>query len=537
MENSKQNIWLPLIATACIALGLVMGYTVSNSRRYYGRSANPAAGLNKIDYTLGLIQSAYIDSIPSDTLIEALMPELMAQLDPHSVYIPASDMQAVNEPLDGEFDGIGVIFNMTTDTVVVLNIIAGGPSYKAGIMPGDRIITIGSDTVSGRHIEQDDIVGRLRGKRGTVVNVGIERQNVKGLVKVDITRDKIPVKSIDAAFIIQPTIGYVKLTSFSRNTHKEFVEAVTKLKKQGMERLVLDLRGNSGGFLDQAIMIADELLPAQKPIVYTKDRAGHEEREYSTGKGSLQQLPLVVLIDEYSASSSEILTGAIQDNDRGTVVGRRSFGKGLVQSQIPFPDGSAIRLTVARYYTPTGRSIQKPYRRGQAGYEDDIYNRYMGGQFFSADSIHFADSLRYTTPGGKTVYGGGGIMPDVFVPLDTLEMTPYYYTVTGKNILYKYTLDYTDAHRARINRIKTLEELQKFLDADSGLLEDFVAYASRQGVRPDRKQIAKSGRLMTALLRAYIGRNTELQDEGYFANIRPVDAALLKALEVVSEER
>ncbi|MBR3931902.1 MAG: S41 family peptidase, partial [Tidjanibacter sp.] len=329
--------------------------------------------------------------------------------------------------------------------------------------------------------------------------------------------------------------GYVRLTSFARTTHTEFVEAIDRLKGEGMQSLIFDLRGNSGGYLDQAILMTNEFLPEGKLMVYTEDRLGVQQKEFSTGGGRLTELPLVVLIDEYSASSSEIVAGALQDNDRGTIVGRRSFGKGLVQSQIPFNDGSAIRLTVAKYYTPTGRSIQKPFVRGAEGYNEDIWNRYESGQFFSADSIHFADSLKFTTPKGKTVYGGGGIMPDVFVPLDTLDMTPYYYAVTGFNILYRYTLDYADKHRKAINSIRTVEQLEAFLNDDKALLEDFVRYASEKGIKPNRAEIAKSRVLIESLLRAYIARNTELQDNGYFSQIWPADPTLLKAFELLQE--
>ena len=538
-QNRKSALWIPIIACTLV-LGVWAGFNIS---RLAMRAKAPAAtaapisrAASKIDLTLGLVERVYVDPINKDSIVEALMPRLMEQLDPHSTYISAKDMQAVNEPLEGEFDGIGVVFNMGTDTVVVLNIIAGGPSYKAGVLPGDRIITIDGDTVAGRKIEQNKVVERLRGKRGSEVTIGIQRQNVEGLVDVTITRDKIPVKSIDAAFMIRPKVGYVRLTSFARTTHTEFVEAIEKLKKAGMESLIFDLRGNSGGYLDQAIRMTNEFLPKGQLMVYTEDRLGTQQKEYSTGGGRLTDIPLVVLIDEYSASSSEIVAGALQDNDRGTIVGRRSFGKGLVQSQIPFTDGSAIRLTVAKYYTPTGRSIQKPFVRGGEGYNEDIWHRYESGQFFSADSIHFADSLRFTTPKGKTVYGGGGIMPDVFVPLDTLDMTPYYYAVTGFNILYRYTLDYADKHRKAINNIHTVAQLDDFLNRDTMLLDDFVWYAAEKGIKPNRKEIAKSKVLLESMLRAYIARNTELQDSGYFSQIWPADPTLLKAFELLEAE-
>ena len=539
-NSRKSTLWIPTVVACALALGVWAGFNIS---RLAMRAKAPAAtaapisrAASKIDLTLGLVERVYVDPINKDSIVEALMPRLMEQLDPHSTYISAKDMQAVNEPLEGEFDGIGVVFNMGTDTVVVLNIIAGGPSYKAGVLPGDRIITIDGDTVAGRKIEQNKVVERLRGKRGSEVTIGIQRQNVEGLVDVTITRDKIPVKSIDAAFMIRPRVGYVRLTSFARTTHTEFVEAIEKLKKVGMESLIFDLRGNSGGYLDQAIRMTNEFLPKGQLMVYTEDRLGTQQKEYSTGGGRLTDIPLVVLIDEYSASSSEIVAGALQDNDRGTIVGRRSFGKGLVQSQIPFTDGSAIRLTVAKYYTPTGRSIQKPFVRGGKGYNEDIWHRYESGQFFSADSIHFADSLRFTTPKGKTVYGGGGIMPDVFVPLDTLDMTPYYYAVTGFNILYRYTLDYADKHRKAINNIHTVAQLDDFLNRDTMLLDDFVWYAAEKGIKPNRKEIAKSKVLLEAMLRAYIARNTELQDSGYFSQIWPADPTLLKAFELLEAE-
>ncbi|MDY3979244.1 MAG: S41 family peptidase [Tidjanibacter sp.] len=538
MNSNKTALLAPIVIAVAVAVGILAGYRAAHNSQDATTVESSVKGRstgNKLDATLQLIGSVYVDSVSPDSLVEELMPELMAHLDPHSVYIPASEMEEVNQPLEGEFDGIGVVFNMATDTVIVLNIIAGGPSYKAGILPGDRIITIDSDTVAGRKVPQNNVVERLRGKRGTKVTVGIERQNVDHLANIDIIRDKIPVNSIDAAFMIRPEVGYIKLTNFSRSTRDDFMKELSKLQTKGMSRLIFDLRGNSGGYLDQAIALADEFLPEGKLIVYTEDRNGKQTKEFSSGRGSSTEIPLVILIDEYSASSSEILAGAVQDNDRGLIIGRRSYGKGLVQTQIPFSDGSAIRLTIARYFTPTGRSIQKPYKLGEAGYEDDLYNRYLNNEFFSAEGIHFDDSLKYTTPAGKTVYGGGGIMPDIFVPLDTLEMTPYYYKVNGLNILYRYTIEYTDAHRRAINRITTLEELDKFFAADQRLLDDFVDYAARKGVTPNTKEIATSARLIRALLKGYIGRNTELQDAAYIYEIAPVDNSLSRAIEEIDK--
>ena len=504
---------------------------------YFGRVVDELSrSNNKLTYTLSLIDREYLDAIPADTLIEHLMPKLMEQLDPHSVYIAASEMQEVNEPLEGEFDGIGVVFNMATDTVIVLNVIPSGPSDKAGIRNGDRIMRIDDSLVAGRKVPQTEIVKKLRGPRGTEVRLSLERQGITAPVEVTVVRDAIPLKSIEASFMMTPQTGYIRLSQFARTSIDELMEALDQLDAQGMKNLIFDLRGNSGGYLDQAIEIANEFLPAGVPIVYTEDRNGKRYEELSDGTGESTGLALAVLIDEESASSSEILAGALQDNDRGTIIGRRSFGKGLVQRQIPFVDGSAVRLTVARYLTPTGRSIQKPYRTGdEESYREDLINRYLNNEFFSADSIRFADSLKFTTPGGKTVYGGGGIMPDIFVPLDTTDMTRYFLEVSGRNIIYRYTIEYADRHRAELDKIESLDDLRRFLDADRTLLDDFVRYAERQGVKPDAHQIAVSRKLITAQLRAYISRNTKLESNGFYDNIHVIDKTVTKALEILEK--
>ncbi|MBQ6604110.1 MAG: S41 family peptidase [Tidjanibacter sp.] len=540
--NKKTKILLPLIVAVALVLGLWIG-SVASGNRYARISSELIRSMgntphDKLSYVMQIIDAAYIDPVNMDTIREALMPELMAQLDPHSIYIPATDMSDVNENLEGEFDGIGVVFNMATDTIVVLNVIAGGPSYKAGVMPGDRIVTIDGKTVAGVKFPQDSVMKLLRGKRGTKVNVGIGRGVADELVDIEIIRDKIPINSIDAAFMLTPSTGFIKLSSFSRNSHKELVEAIERLEKEGMKSMIFDLRDNSGGYLDQAILIANEFLPAGKMIVYTEDRFEQRQVEYSDGTGEVTDIPLVILINEYSASSSEILAGAVQDNDRGTIIGRRSFGKGLVQNQLPLPDGSAVRLTVARYYTPTGRSIQKPYEMGMSAeeYEADILNRYLHNEVFSADSIVFNDSLRFVTEGGKVVYGGGGIMPDIFVPIDTVGVTDYYAEVMNKNILYRYTLDYVDKHRSKVNKLTTIAELTAFLDSDPSLVDDFVRYAEREGVRTTRKEIEASRELLLAELRAYIGRNTPLEDAGFYVNIYPIDNTLLSAVKELEQE-
>ncbi len=536
-----KNILLPLIIAVSVVAGIFLGVVIDRNRTQANLeqfvAATSSSPSDKLSYTLSLINGLYVDPVDVDSLIEEVIPELISRLDPHSVYIPASDMAAANETLDGEFDGIGVMFNMSTDTVVVLNVIPRGPSDKAGVQNGDRIIRIDDSLVAGQKLPQDGVVKMLRGRRGTKVRLSLERQGVSSLVPVVVERGIIPIKSLDAAFMLTPDIAFVRLSAFSKTSYKELNEALGKLREEGMKKVILDLRGNSGGFLDQAIAIANLFLPQGDLIVYTEDRNKQQVKEYSTGKGGFTDVGLVVLIDESSASSSEILAGAIQDNDRGTVVGRRSFGKGLVQRQIPYGDGSALRLTIARYYTPTGRSIQKPYDRGAAeAYNMDLFNRFAHSEMFSADSIHLADSLKFRTPGGKIVYGGGGIMPDIFVPLDTTGYTAWFREVTGKNILYRYTLDYTDRHRKEMNRISSLSELQELLDADTRLVEDFVDYAARNGVKPDWKQIETSRPLIEAELRAYIGRNTLLDYTGFYANIYVIDPAILRSIDYLNNE-
>ena len=539
-KNNKHTILFPLILAVGIVLGILLGQFVGrNKMETQLRTLISRGGLNttnKITQTCMLVEHKFVDSISMDSLAELVIPLMMKELDPHSVYIPAREMQQVNEPLEGEFDGIGVTFNAATDTVVVLSVIPNGPSAKAGIVAGDRIIKINDSIVAGVKMPQTDIVKRLRGKRGTEVKLSLKRQSIDDLVDVTIVRDAIPIESIEAYFMVTEDIGFIRLSQFARTSYVELLRALIDLRKQGMQKLIFDLRDNAGGYLDQAIMIANEFLPKNKLIVYTEDRNGKQLKEFSDGSGSSSDLALVILIDEGSASSSEILAGAVQDNDRGTIVGRRSFGKGLVQSQLPYADGSALRLTVARYYTPTGRSIQKPYKNGdELDYAMDMVRRYENNEFFSADSIHFADSLRFVTPKGKVVYGGGGIMPDVFIPLDTADMSKYYIEVTGRNILYRYTMQYADRHREALNKVQTMDELTALLDSDKGMFEDFVRYAAEQGVRPNRRDIARSRKIMEAQLRAYIGRNTVLEDDGFYYNIFPIDAVVKRSIELLNE--
>ena len=490
----------------------------------------------KLTSILDMIERKYVEPLSCDSLQELAIPAILRELDPHSAYIPARDFKEVEEPLQGEFDGIGVVFNMATDTVIVLNVIPSGPSRKAGVQGGDRIIKVNDTLIAGQKMSQTSVMKRLRGPRGTKVKLSIERKGIQELVDIVVTRDAIPLHSVEAAVMLTDKVGFIKLSQFSRTSFKEIRTALTSLRAQGMTSLIFDLRDNSGGFLDQAIHIANEFLPAQQLIVYTKDRNGDMLRQYSDGRGQATDLKLAVLINEASASSSEILAGALQDNDRGTIVGRRSFGKGLVQEQIPFADGSALRLTVARYYTPTGRSIQKPYTSGKgADYELDLVERFNRNEFFSADSIHFADSLRYTTPKGKVVYGGGGIMPDVFVPLDTLNITKYFSEVAGRNILYRYTIEYADTHRKELDAAKNIAQLEMLLDGDTELFANFVHYADRQGVAPNWEDISRSRDIMEAQLRAYIARNSDLEDNAFYYFIYPIDKTVLQAIKELEQ--
>lgn len=536
-RNSKHTILFPLILAVGIILGILLGQFVGRNRAESQlKQLISRTGLmnrNKIMQTCMLVEHQYVDSISMDSLSEVVIPLMMKELDPHSVYIPAREMQAMNEPLEAQFDGIGVVFNAATDTVIVLNVVPNGPSAKAGIVAGDRIIEVNDTLVAGVKMPQNDIVKRLRGPRGSEVKLSLKRHGLEELVDVMVVRDAIPIKSVESAFMITSDIGYIRLSQFARTSYIELLRALIKLRQEGLKKLIFDLRGNSGGFMDQAIMIANDFLPEGCLIVYTEDRQKEQVKQFSNGQGTSTDLKLAILIDESSASSSEILAGAVQDNDRGVIVGRRSFGKGLVQNQLPYSDGSALRLTVARYFTPTGRSIQKPYEKGHGeDYELDMVNRYNNNEFFSADSIHFSDSLKYTTPKGRTVYGGGGIMPDYFIPLDTTDMTRYFMEVSGRNIIYRYTLDYADKHREALNKVETLADLTALLDADKGMLEDFVRYAERQGVKPVRREIERSRKIITSQLRAYIGRNTVLEDDGFYYNIFPIDDEVQRTLEI-----
>jgi carboxyl-terminal processing protease len=532
-NNKGIRIYLPLIIAAAIVTGIIIG------RFYAGLQAEnrfiiiPKA--NKLENVLNYIEDEYVDEVSKDQIVENTIPKILEDLDPHSQYIPAKDVQQVNEPLEGNFSGIGIQFNMLNDTLMVIQVIANGPSEKVGILPGDRIIKVDDEIVAGMKMPSDSIVNRLRGPKGTKVTVELIRRNVKDRLVFDIIRDNIPLYSVDIGYIIKKDIGYIHLNKFSRTTTEEFVTTMNDLRSNGMKKLILDLRENGGGYMDAAVYLADQFLANEELIVYTHGKARNREEFRSTKGGLATDIELVILIDENSASASEILAGAIQDNDRGTIIGRRSFGKGLVQEQKTFPDGSALRLTIARYYTPTGRSIQKPYNHGFDQYYNDLNLRFLNGEMESPDSIKFADSLKYITPGGKIVYGGGGIMPDIFVPLDTSGISDYYIEVSNKGLLYRFALNYSDANRTTLSRLNTPQEFVKNLER-AGILRKFIIFASKNGVKENPADIKVSRLLLQTQLMAYIARNF-IDNAGFYPIIQDIDNTLLKAIEVLEEEK
>jgi len=482
----------------------------------------------KLMLVLNAVDRDYVEDIDHASVTEEILPELLAKLDPHSVYLPPVELQKAEEDLQGGFDGIGIQFNVPEDTAIVTNIIAGGPAEKAGLMTGDRLLKVGDRPVAGVKMDQDTMVSLMRGKRGTKVVVTVGREGVKAPIPFELVRDKIPVKSMDVFFMLNDTTGYMKLSKFSKTSHQEFMVALASLMDKGMKRLVFDLRDNNGGYFDQAILLSNEFLEKGSLIVYMEGKNRPREDVFADGRGHCRDLPLAVLIDEQSASSSEIFAGAMQDNDRAVIYGVRSFGKGLVQEPVYFSDGSGIRLTVARFYTPSGRCIQKPYRKD---YAYDIYERYSNGEMLSADSIRVNDSLKFTTKGGRTVYGGGGIIPDVFVPLDTTGVTPFLVQCNRRSLQIKYANKVSDQYRAQLRTLTDLASVEAFL-AKLPLASGFKTFAASEGVSCPSSEWAVSGDLILTQVKALIGRYTPMNDEAfypiYLRNDRDIDAALKK---------
>ncbi len=536
---NKKNLYLVLLIFVTLVTGLLLGNLLANRAKI--RDTKNLQGLlsglggSKVDEIMSMIDSKYVDSVDINNISEELIVDMVAKLDPHSVYVPASELAEVNSQLEGSFSGIGVQFNIQNDTIMIVSVVSGGPSEKVGLQPGDRIVLVNDTTFTGKKVSNEKVMKKLRGKANTKVKLGIKRNGTKEILKYTVTRGEIPVNSVDVAYMIRPGIGLIKVNKFGEKTYDEFLNSIASLRSQGAKKYIIDLRENSGGLMDQAINMVNEFLPQNQLIVYSEGKAYKRFEAKANGKGSCIRNQVVVLIDEFSASASEIFAGAIQDNDRGLIIGRRSFGKGLVQQQYELSDGSAIRLTVARYYTPSGRSIQKPYVNGKADeYENDIVNRYLHGEIDNKDSVRVADSLKYKTLKGRTVFGGGGIMPDIFVARDTTEYTPYLNKILNYGYLYQFAFNYTDKHRSELKKFRKWEDLDKYLSSQT-LLPEFTQYANNKGIKPDSKQISKSAKIMNNLLHAYISRNI-LGDDGFYPLFLQYDPTVLKAVDVLSKK-
>lgn len=536
MESNKQkkiSVYLPIIISASLIVGIFIGVTLVRQNISSSGNVYLYPKTDKINSIIKYIEEEYVDTVSIENISENAIVSMLKNLDPHSVYIPAEELQAANEPLEGNFSGIGVQFNIQNDTVIIINTIPNGPSALLGIQPGDRIVKVNDTIVAGKKLESDAIVKKLKGPRGTKVKVGIKRNGNKNELVFEITRDKIPLYSVDVAYMTTAKTGYIKINQFSMTTADEFKEALVNLKSEGMENLILDLRNNGGGILDAAINIADQFLPKGSLIVYTQGKAKPRENYYASENGLFEKGKLVVLIDELSASASEILAGAVQDNDRGQIVGRRSFGKGLVQEQTKFSDGSGLRLTVARYYTPSGRCIQKPYKNGTDDYYLELSHRYAHGELENKDSIKLNDSLKYKTVSGRIVYGGGGIMPDIFIPYDTTFLSKYYSSARDLGLIYKFSFQYSDENRPRLKAFENVTELQQYLQKQQ-LLKSFERFAEKQGLKPDAKGLKVSGHIIETQLQAYIARNI-LDNKGYYPIIKEVDNTVNAAIELLEK--
>lgn len=535
---------LPTVTIGCLLLGFLIGNAVTqkataqqfNWSRYF-------APQSKVDQLLQYMQNAYVEPLNVDSITEEVMSDLVQKLDPHSAYIPKKDLEMVNSELSASFSGIGVQFNIQQDTVCIVAVIPGGPSEGVGVLAGDKIIMVDDSVFSQKGINNEKVMHTLRGPKGTQVKISVRRSGVAELLHYTITRGDIPVHAVDAAFIPEGThIGFIKVNKFSETTYDEFVDALAKLKAQGATSYIVDLRENSGGYMDQAIRMCNEFLEAGRMIVYAEGRAYPRYEARANGKGRFQQVPLCVLIDDFSASASEIFAGAMQDNDRAVVIGRRSFGKGLVQQQVPFTDGSALRLTIARYYTPSGRCIQKPYTLGEQGdYQKEIMDRFEHGEFYSADSVHLNDTTRYYTTGGRVVHGGGGIMPDIFIGRDTSLLTPFYNKCVNMAYTYQFAYRYTDQHRKELMKQKDWKAMEQYL-IRKDVVSDFLRFADEKGINaqdttllkfsqlPFDKQVATSRPLLQRLLCAYIVRNI-LGDEGFYPIFERDDEITKRAIE------
>ena len=532
MSSQKPNRYVPLLLSLCIVIGILIGMFYTN--QYSGnRLSIINTTSNKINDLLRIIDDHYVDTVNMTNLIEDAMPQILSDLDPHSVYIKAKDAEESMTDIKGSFSGIGVSFTIQEDTIHIINVIKGGPSEKVGLLAGDRIVTIDGEEFVGKEITSEESMKRLKGEKGTEVKLGIKRMGEKELLDFTIIRGDIPIHSVEASYMITPELGYIKVTKFSETTYPEMLVALARLGQEGFKGLIIDLRGNGGGIMQTAIQMANIFLPKGKLIVYTEGRNSPREEYISDGRGAFAHLPLVILIDESSASASEIFAGAIQDNDRGTVIGRRSFGKGLVQQPIEFRDGSILRLTIARYYTPSGRCIQKPYENGHnEEYENDLMERYERGEFFSEDSIH-QEGPQFKTLLGRSVYGGGGIMPDIFIPEDTSDITSYYKEAVISGLIHQYALKFTDSHRKILEEKESVNDMIIYLKQQN-ILADFAKFAQERGLRRRALMLYQSRKLFERNIFGNIINNAK-DTERFYEYLNIDDRTVGRAIKILEE--
>ena len=491
----------------------------------------------KIVSALEIIQRAYVDTVNGEELVEKAIKAMLKELDPHSVYMSKKEVEKANEPLEGNFEGVGIQFQIYKDTILVIAAIPGGPSDKLGILPGDKIIRIEGEDAFGEDIDNQFVIDNLRGKRGSKVDVEIYRKGHESLLEFTITRDKIPINSLDAAFMVDEEVGYIKINRFARKTMEEYEKAMKELQQKGMEHLILDLRGNAGGYLQTSIDLADDYIKKGELILYTEGRNSARKNYRATSKGMFEKGRLIVMIDEGSASASEIVSGAVQDLDRGLIIGRRSFGKGLVQRPYMLPDGSVIRLTTARYHTPSGRCIQRPYENGKKDYYNDIIERLEHGELMHEDSIHFPDSLTFYTSNKRIVYGGGGVMPDIFVPLDTNRASDYYFNLFRKNILNEFILDYMEKNRAALSeKYADFDSYKKNFTVSEELCEELYTYAEEKDLERKEDEIAAAEIYIKTMLKAHIARNL-FEMNAYYEIVSGIDDGFLRAVEMIKDQK